>query len=31
VFHATLFVTHKNTFNPPAQYSPLTTDKRGSL
>ena len=28
VFQATRFVTHKHTVNPPAQYSPLTTDTR---
>jgi hypothetical protein len=31
VFRETRFVTHKNTVNLLTQYSPLTTDKRGSL
>jgi hypothetical protein len=31
VFHKTRFVTYKNTVNLPAQYSPLTTGKRGDL
>jgi hypothetical protein len=31
VFRETRFVTHKNTVNLLTQYSPLTTDKRGSV